>query len=794
MTPPQSHVFRAWVLVPACALALIAWMARARVERIAFTTGQASWSVDAPAVDPASPTGYAGQVRQQLIPQGIAGSQEWLQQTQQMLRTGDWRMRHVDYDNAPWGRESHLPALYRGWLGLLATLDRGLTGRSPGLAVEHAALYADPLLQALCLLVSAGCTARWFGALPAALLSVGLVALYPLGGQFLPGAPDHRNLGNLCALWSVLPLLASTPSLPRFLVAGIAGGLGLWISPAAQWPIVGGIVLGASLARWLTRDETRPAPPHPWRHWSLGGMTTVLTACLVERYPPGSEIDLASIHPLLGVGCLAAGEFLTALAAGTPPDETRRSLRPRIVALVAGAGLLGLTGLAVHAHVFAADPLSQRLSNFSDGTSAPNLPAWLAQAGAGPAVGATMLPLLLALPAGLLLLRRTSPAPCRSALATGLGPLLVALVLACVQLRWWNLVDSILLAVLACAAAAHVAVKPRFARWCWPALLAVAMVPGLARLLPPRASAELDGMEVRGLINRDLAQWLTQRAGRNDAVVLTSPDLSAALCYHGALRGVGTLAPENQSGVNATIRMASATSFDEALALVTQRQVAYIVIPSWDVSLSQYAQMGSSRPDRVFIARLAQLNLPPWVRPVTYYLPTIPGYEGQEVMVFEVIDEQDEVTALSNLAEFFVETGKIDRAVAAAERLRRYPADPGALSALAQVEYARGNRSSFTAALGQLVPYASREAGLDLAWDRRLSLAVVLIQGQRLDLAGAVIRRCLAEADETRLRGLSASSLVRLLTLKKVSGHSFSDPRLEELARRLLPPTLRQRL
>ncbi len=791
MTPPQSLVSRAWVLVPVCALGLIAWVAYSRVDRIQYTTAQASWSVDAPAVDPSSPTGYAGGLRQLLVPNRNTESQEWIRQTQQMLHTGDWRVRHVDYDNAPWGRETDLPALYRGWLGLVATIDRGLSGRSPGPAVEHAALYADPLLQALLLLVTAGFTARWFGPLPAALLSVGLVALHPLGGQFLPGAPDHRNLGNLCALWSVLPLLAPGRSVGRFLVAGIAGGLGLWISPAAQWPILGGIVLGASLARGLTRNETNSVPILPWRIWSLGGMITVFAACVVERYPSGGEVDLARIHPLLGIGWLSAGEFILAFSAR---EGSRRTLRTVIVAFAAAAGFLGITGSAIDANVFAADPLSQRLTNLPGGASAPNFFAWLAQAGAGPAIVATVLPMLLALPACLFLLRRKLPGPECTAFAIGLGPLLVALGLACSQLRWWNLVDSILLAVLAGTAAAHVAANPRLARWFWSALLAVAVIPGLVRLVPSRASAELGETEVRGLIDRDLAQWLTQRAGRSDAVILTSPDLAAPLSYYGSLRAVASLAPENQSGVTATIRLASATSFDEAFALITQRHVAYIVIPSWDTTLSQYAHMGSSRPDRVFIALLAQRNLPPWVRPVTYYLPKIPGYEGQEVMVFEVVDEQDEVTALSNLAEFFVETGQIDQAAATAAKLRHYPADPGALSALAQVEYARGDRAAFDSLLGKLVPYAARSAGADLGWDRQLSVAVVLTQGRRLDLASDVIRRCLAGADDARLRALSANSLLRLLTLKKISGHSFPDPRLEELARRLLPPTLRQRL
>lgn len=823
MTLRQRLTPRAWVLVPVCSLGLLVWINQARIKRIEYVTGQASWSVDAPAVDQASPTGYAGGVRQLLVPERNSESQQWLMQTQQMLNRGEWRVRHVDYDNAPWGRETHLPSLYHWWLGLLAWLDHVLSGGSAALGVEHAALYADPLLQVLLLIGTTLFTARWFGALPASMFSVGLVALFPLGGQFLPGVPDHRSLVNICVLWSVLPLLAGLRGFglpvrspadgrptdgrvvgqaPRwFFAAGVVGGLGIWINPTGQLPILAGIGVGALLAAWLARgdraDEFNSGQVGLWRIWALGGGATVLAASLIEYYPASTDLRLETIHPLYGLGWIGAGELLAQMVAWIQGGKISLSFRKLTGPLLAAALIFFIVRLAINSHALSADPFASRLTNLPHGAEAPNLAAWIKQDGASPVVLATLLPLLLAVPALILLLRRKTAGVLRASIALALGPVLVALGMACFQLRWWNLFDSALLVLLVGATGAHCVISARGARWLWPSLLALLIVPGLARLLPPREtgqSAELSETEVRSLIDRDLAQWLTKRAAGTNAVVLASPDLTAALCFYGQLRGLGTLSPENLDGVTAAVRIASATFAEEAWALINQRNITYIIIPSWDVSLDQYAQMGSNLPDRVFIRSLHNWNLPPWLRPITYYLPKIPGYEGQGVVVLEVVEEQDDALALSHLAEYFVETGQVDLAGSVGEKLKRYPADLGALSALAQVELARGNHEAFASLLNKLIAYSARGADRTMAWDRRLSLAVVLAQGKRLDLARELIRRCLAEADEARLRSLTTNALLRLLTLKKLSGHEFPDPHLQELALGLLPPTLRQRL
>jgi hypothetical protein len=75
-----------------------------------------------------------------------------------------------------------------------------------------------------------------------------------------------------------------------------------------------------------------------------------------------------------------------------------------------------------------------------------------------------------------------------------------------------------------------------------------------------------------------------------------------------------------------------------------------------------------------------------------------------------------------------------------------------------------------------------------------VSLAAVLAQGKRPDLAREQVRRCLAEANDARLRALSGGSLFRLLVLAGKLGVEFPDRRLHDVAQSLLPPASRSRL
>ncbi len=245
---PLRLADRAWIPVLALALAYVAWCDHVRIRHVKFVSNVAAEEAKP---DPSSPTGYAGGRRWLIVPEHNNPTYQWIQETQEMLARGDWRVRRVDYENSPLGRDVHEASPYRWWLAFLAGLDHLLSHRPVGFAVEHAALYADPLLQFIVLIAATVFAARQFGGIAAAVMCVGLAGLYPLGAAFLPGVATDFGMIQVCAGASVL-FVAAGALAPRgrpawFVAGGCAGGCGLWLSASAETPIIAGIGVGAVL-------------------------------------------------------------------------------------------------------------------------------------------------------------------------------------------------------------------------------------------------------------------------------------------------------------------------------------------------------------------------------------------------------------------------------------------------------------------------------------------------------------------------------------------------------------------
>ncbi len=766
-----------------------------------------------------SPTGYAGGIRERILPDHEGRSYEWITQTQLMLAEGKWRVRQIADENAPLGRATHAASPYRWWLGLVARGNQLLTGNLRGISVERAALYADPLLH---LLILAGITlfgARHFGALPASLVAIGGAALFPWAAGFHPGMPDDSTLGGLCALGSMLPLLAGLRALDRpagdsaappqtrdvsfwFSLAGIFGGLGIWISPASQVPLNLGLALGALLAAWIRRPE-QGYPVLPWRTWSLSGAVTVLAASLVEYFPDylGAS-ELRAVHPLYGLGWIGGGELLARTTGWLQSGGVSWKPRDLVLKVLALAALLTVPLVIVatgNPGFLAADLLSLRLTKLPDGILAANLAAWLKEDGFTPAACATLLPLVLLVPAIWLTgQRRTGPAP-RTGLALMLGAVLPALGLACLQLSRWLLLDATLLALL-------VAITPALCpggtsglrRGMWTGGVILLFLPGVIQLIPAKKSLTDNALtvpEAVGLVERDLAHWLAQHGSPNGpALILAPPNLTTTLNFYGGLRGLGTRSWENQAGLTFAIRIAISTSRYETIALLRQRGVTHIIIPSWDAFFDPYLKSASVQVGEMFYRGLNRWALPPWLRPIPYQLPSIPGFERQAVRIFEVVEDQDEPLAASRLTEYFVEQGEWENAKASHQTLLKYPADFGVQVARAQLWASLNDAASFTPVFEPLLGRLARGADRYLPWDRRVSLAVVLARGNRLDLAREQVQLCLAEISDLRLRSLTTQSLYHLLVLTKAVGAEIADPTLRALALELLPAALRQRI
>ena len=817
---------QAWMLVPLAAVALLVWSTAVRVQHIGYVSAITSQT---PVVDADSPTGYAFGLRDQVPPDQNIESFEWIEQTQQMFAENTLRLRHSDTDNAPYGRPGRTPSAYRWWLGLLARVDHLCSGQPLGLCVERAALYADPLLHLLQLLGATLLAAVLFGTLPAALVSMGVVALFPFAGSFQPGTPTSHGLALICTFWSVFLLVSGlhvrmtarppdernqsedTPSRVRsgrrcFAGAGMALGLGLWIDASGQIFLTAGIVIGAALMIWLGRKRPEAiaqadATPTPWLWWAFSAALTCCLAWLLEWFPDRlTWLPTTGVHPVHALGLLGAGELLQRADDRTRCGQWFQNRVQIASSLFAGLFLAGAVFSVLRSGHLAGDLFDWRLTALPASPVASNIMAWLTRDGFSGAVWAVLIPLVIFVPAFWMLFPEKVTDGRHLEIALLLGPALVMTGLACFQLRAWNLLDAVLLALLVVMTVLpRTPVEGRSLRriLSWSVLAGVVFVAGMPLLISSVAASrsdELTATEARSLMERDLAHWLGRRTGLDGAIVFAPPQLTSSLIHWGGVRGIGTMIPDNAGGVSAALRIASSTSDTETLALLEKREVTHIIIPSWDPVLDDFARIGSGNPNGTFMAVLHRWEVKPWLQPVVYPIPQIDGWERSSVAVFAVVEQQEEADAVSRLAEYFLEMGDLERATSYVTQLENYPSSLGALAALAQIEMARGDTAALARVLELVVPYTVGGAGRSLPWDRRVSLAIVLTQGRERELAKGQIQRCLDQVNLEHILALTPGSLYRFLLLCRRFDLEIPDPDLSERALQELPPDLRTRL
>ncbi|MBK8477599.1 MAG: hypothetical protein IPL39_15255 [Opitutaceae bacterium] len=824
MRVPLRPHFLLGSIIPLAALVFMIWAHWRRAERVQHVSATKSWSVDAPRTDVQSRTGWEAGRRHLVLTQPYAEGHGWIAQAQQMLAAGDLRARRAEDDNAPYGRPALAASAYRWWLGALAGCDGVLTDVPVGWAVERTVLYANPLLQVVLLLGTLPYVVRRFGYAAGAWWALGVAGLYPMAGSFAPGLPGARGLALGCVLWSLLPLVvvvlrpmregggASGGGLIRpvrgaFVVAGLAGALGLWVDASLQVPALGGAALGAlgaALASRKSGDEGAVFAAAGWRTWGrtlgLGGLVLYLI-----DYFPGEGLALEVLNPFYACAAWGLGEvlgFALPWAAGRGRPAGWRAM----VGLVAGAMALAAVPVALmmgdSAGCFAAELSSDRLCDLPGSIAAPSLSHGLIHLRLAP-FGAAALPVVGLGLAGVVLWYWRGGAARRPALALLAGPAVVFAGMACVQLAHCNALDAVVvLAGLALVATPRAdAVEGR--RWLGVLAGLALLVPGIGLLAPgarQQSDAELTDIEMQGILERDLAQWLSTRASDGQAIVLTAPDLAAALSHYGGLRVVNSLAWENKDGFSGAVRIARSSTAEEALALIQQRGLTHLVLPSWNRLLDDFISLRSPTgegspvlPD-CFLSRLRRWDLPAWLQPLTYHIPESALYPGEFVMVLAVVEEQEEPLAVARLAEYFAENAMREPAASVVEELKQFPGDAGALAALAQVQRMLGDTAGLNATLGAIEVLLAAGAEQGAAWDRRFSLAVSLVLARRNDRAQPLFAACFAELDEAKLRSLSPSALIRFLALAKLFKLEQGDARLKALAPSLLPPALRGRL
>jgi hypothetical protein len=796
MSSARRFLPLAFVVICLVALGTVVALNRARAREVDRLT---ALMADPPAPDATSPTGYAGGMRVLLAPGHNNESYQWIAQTQAMLAAGQWRVRQAEYDNAPAGRPVYSPSPYRWWLAAVARVCQGSTGLPLGAAVERGALWADPVLQLLLVALGSILVAMRFGAWPAAGFAMAAATLYPFGGTFLPGGPDDIGLALLLAIGGGLVLLAGAlpppdrPGNPRrwFIAAGVLGGLGLWVNVGMTVPLLLAVGLGGIAGEWLVR---RTAPALPWRAWGLAGAVTSALAWLVEYAPAHLSWwppRLTENHLYYALAWWGGAELLaraaTRLRGPVAGGPGKLGWATTIVAAVVFLGPAVILLATDSKGFLAPDTFALRLSPLDEAREAPNVFKWMAAADSPGRALALVLPLALLIPAGIQLARRATDPARRRALAVVTVPAIVALGFAIGRISWWSPLDGTMLAVLVVLLADRSA--GHWSKRTWPVL---AMLPGIF-LLAPRAPGEPSTRLRADLAERDFAHWLARHAGETGAIALAPPNLTVSLYYHGGQRGLGTPYRDNDAGFLAAVRLAGATTADEAQALVSQRQVTHIVIPPWDAFLDEYARLASGRPEHSLMELLHRWLPHRWLRPVAYYLPTDAPWE-EPLVVFEAVDLQDGATALSRLAEYFLDLGNMRMAALAARSLgENYGSDLGARIAQARVEIARRDGAALTRSLDAIEIALKEGSDEALAWDRRVSLALVLAEGGRTGPARNQVQRCLELMGEPELRSLSEPSLFRFLTLCHAFGIEV-DAELLGIARGLLPPTMRGKI
>jgi hypothetical protein len=787
------------------AISLVLIRARGAARRAEYVSNLPEWSSNTPEIEAGSATGYQAGQRVAIVPGHDTRSFAVMANAQQMLARGEFRVGRVDHENTPAGHPSHLASVYPWLLAATASVDHLLGGRPAGRGVEAVALLINPGLLLLGLVAGSLFAARVFGLLPAALLAVGMAALYPFAAAFVPGAPNPVSLQALVTLGSLLAMLAGAaaggrsspvPARTWFVVGGITGAIGLWLDLAAGLPGIGGLAAAGLLLALLSRVPAAGALP--WRAWGLAGAGTVLAGYFIDYFPARGTGALHYLHPLLALAWIGAAEIIRLAGQLRQPSRPWNARRAALAAVAAVALLQLPVALArTHTDLYTPDgPDALRIDPVSS-VAAPSVSAWLKRDGLSSFATATLLPLLL-IPWAVGMLFQVDAAR-RVVLGLALGPVILGVAAGSTQLSYWPLVD---VALLALAVALAASLRARSGGWLAPVnagVFLLSLLPVLGRdFRTLSADAPLSPAEFESYVERDLAHWLRQHAPETPAV-LAPPRVTSALCFYGGLAGLGTFDRDNQAGTSAAIRIVSALSAEEAQALVEARKLTHIIIPFWDSYLDNYVRLGAGkdagaeRIDASLLSGLQHWKLPPWLRPIPYRLPAAPGVDGL-VVIYAVVDEQSPPVALARLVEYLLEMDQVESARAKAPELAQYPNDWGALAASCQAAAAANDGPGLETARERLFAALARPEHRRLAWDRRVSLAITLAQQKRHDLARPQMETCLGEIDADKLRSLTTVSLYRFDLLCKNYGLEIQDPALRALSRSLLRPDLRSHL
>lgn len=606
--------------------------------------------------------------RQVVLPASSMDARWWVIHTERMLAKGEWRVRHSELDNFPNGRSVHWSSLPMWGLAGLSRIFPAETGNND--SVQQAAKVFGPVSFVVIVTSFSLLIGLIFGPVPAAVFCLATLASAFFVRAFVAGEADHHGIvaafsmaGVLAAAAGARSALGQSPLAARrfFILSGVAGACGLWVSASSQIPVLIGTGLAALAAAGVARrGRFAGVPASLWEVWGISGGATSLLLYLVEYFPDVWHMRLEINHPFYSVAWVGAGSLIGILNSGIERGNLALALRNRLP-LVLAAGIVAALPVVIIAafgkSVFlVSDPF---LLNLHEDYIKEFQSMWsFIGESKEDMLGVFFQPfaLLVAVTGILLFFSRKLPAKsAKIELALVLVPALLYQALAIYQVRWS--ITAAALWIGAAVVVTHVLLSSpglnKFWRWI-PGILLLATVPEL--LLDSYASYrhERDGLAKNGVpymktafFPKIVAAEVAGRIRRSEPgslpVILSGPSTSTDFAYAGGVPVLGTLYWENRDGLLAAAELHSETDEAKFHKALLDRKITHIVVFSWDSFAGNYVRLdrGLSKDTRAanscLIAYLAGTRkLPDWLTPLPYEIPDAYALKNAWVRIYKV--------------------------------------------------------------------------------------------------------------------------------------------------------------
>jgi tetratricopeptide (TPR) repeat protein len=619
----------------------------------------------------------------QPYPAFAADAQTWVRHALTLSEGRQSRLRFTDIDNAPDGREVHWNSAW-GWIiALGGKLEHWANNTPLPRATERMALWVNPFVLTVLFILLSAWAVRRAGLVAGVLLAAAIVGHPRIYEGFFPSYVDHHGILTLSVLGMFLgalfmgagwwrsegawrPFLPDSPEVARrgAVSSAVCGALGMWVSAASVLPsiaVVGvsGFIIVLTLGRRAIAAGER-FDPEVWRTWGRVGGGLSFFFYLVEYFPNHLGLRLEANHPFYSAAWWAAGELMARVSGFWIQPAGRRWKWDGLLWIHIAAVLLAPATIIIGgSKVFVvSDPFLSDLHKFY---IQEFLPLWVPLKGIGwsgiaGVVFLENLPLWIGVLAVAFAWRRLPVSVFFAVLA-----ILLLTAMAWVQARW--LLNSSACQVALGLMFVSVGISRLPARWRGVATAALGILFFLPQPYLRLAAAKHDvaarrvsPKDANSALARDVARVIRASQPEGDIVVLSSPNSSTAIGYYGRFKTLGTLYWENNAGLKAAGAILSASSAEEAAALVKKYRVTHIVMISEENFVEPYFRLLKPSKNAEDFKQSFGFQLlfakviPTWLQMIPYKVPDDLAPLNVSALLFKVAFNQTPADALYHIA------------------------------------------------------------------------------------------------------------------------------------------------